>query len=403
MPFVNFVKVVYSAPNRAHHYGYARELHQAGLLKAFVCGFPRISPRSAIPDLGTKLKRVDYLQTLYIAAAKLRFPKVVSEELAHLAKIEIDIASRAKLLGADVFLFYNGCGLESARWFRRNGGIAIVEALNSHVLVQEQIMMEEHRRIGLHWRPFHPREVRRRVAEVEEADYVLLPSRFVKKSFLAKGIPGERLLHVPFPVQKIAGASALPRKNARNEGIFRILYVGSISVRKGLRYLIEAFRQFKHPQKELWIVGEPANQTGLENLDLPEGIKFLGPLKGNLLQDAYTDATVFCLPSIEEGLALVLSEAMSYGLPIIATENSGIEDLLVEGKGAMVVPIRDATGIGDCLKRLADDNDFLERKRIEAVETASYLMDDSKPTVKLAATLMETFRRHQTKPLNGNI
>jgi glycosyltransferase involved in cell wall biosynthesis len=397
------MKIVYNAPNRAPHYGYAQELHQAGILKAFVCGFSRFSPRAPFPEIRTALKRVDHLQTLYVMSLKFRMPSWISDELAYWAKIQIDKGSRGSLKNADIFLFYNGCGLESARWFRQNGGITIVEALNSHVLVQEQIMMEEHRRIGLPWRPFHPREVRRRVAEVEEADYVLLPSRFVKRSFLAKNIPMERLLHVPFPVQKIPGASALQRKNVRSDGIFRILYVGSISVRKGLRYLIEAFRRFKHPQKELWIVGVPANQTGLENLDMPEGIKFLGPLKGDVLQDAYRNATVFCLPSIEEGLALVLSEAMSYGLPIIATENTGIEDLSVEGKGAMVVPIRDAGAIGDCLKQLADDKDFLERKKIEAAEAASYLMDGSKPTVKLAATLMETFRLHQTKPLNGNV
>jgi len=272
------MKVVYSAPNRAHHYAYARELQQAGFLKNFVCGFPRFSPRAPIPEIGKALKRADQIQLLYIASLKSKMPQWVSDELAHWSKVQIDRSSRKALRGADVFLFYNGCGLGSARLFRRNGGITIVEAVNSHVQVQEQLMREEFERIGLAWQPFHQRETRRRVAEVEEADYVLLPSLFVARSFLAKGIPAERLLRVPYPMQKIAGAS-MPVRTNTEDGTFRILFVGSISVRKGVRYLIEAFRQFKHPRKELWLVGPMTKPSGLENVPIPEGVNFLGRLK----------------------------------------------------------------------------------------------------------------------------
>jgi glycosyltransferase involved in cell wall biosynthesis len=396
------VNVVYSAPNRAHHYGYARELHQAGMLKTFVSGFPRYSPRAPIPEIGTALKRVDQVQTLGFACMKLRLPDLVAAELGHWAKIQLDYGARQPLLGADIFLYYNGCGLNSARWFRQNGGITIVEAVNSHVLVQERLMREEYYRLGLPWHPFHRRETRRRVTEVEEADYVLLPSLFVARSFLAKGIPAQRLLRVPYPMQKIAGASMVMPRPAPDDDVFRVLYVGTISIRKGLRYLVEAFRQLKHPKKELWIVGPTANASGLENLSLPEGVKFFGPLKGDDLQAVYLKATVFCLPSIEEGQALVLSEALTYGLPVIATENTGIEDLLADGKGAMVVPIRDAAAIASCLNRLANDRDFLTIKRQEALASAARLTDPAKNTTTLSATLMQTFHQHHAKDNESN-
>src|SRR5260221_7853527 len=187
-------------------------MHKAGLLKAFVSGFPRFSPRAPIPEIGAMLRRIDQLQTFYVASLKFQMPRWISEELAHWAKMQLDRGSRASLTGADLFLFYNGCGLESARWFRRNGGMGIVEAVNSHVLAQEKLLETEHRSLGLPWRPFHSREVRRRVAEVEEADYVLVPSTFVAKSFLAKGIPNEHLLRVPYPMQKIPGATPCQQK-----------------------------------------------------------------------------------------------------------------------------------------------------------------------------------------------
>jgi alpha-maltose-1-phosphate synthase len=396
------VKVVYSAPNRAHHYGYARELHQAGMLKAFVSGFPRYSPRAPIPEIGTALMRVDQLQTLGVACMRLRLPEFIPAELGHWAKIQMDRAARQPLKDADIFLFYNGCGLKSARRFRQNGGITIVEAVNSHVLVQERLMREEYQKLGLAWQPFHPRETRRRVAEVEESDYVLLPSTFVARSFLAQGIPAQRLLRVPYPMQKIAGASMVMPRPAPDDDVFRVLYVGAISVRKGLRYLIEAFRQLKHPKKALWIVGPSTGSSGLENLSLPEGVKFFGPLKGDDLQAVYLQATVFCLPSIEDGFGLVLNEALAYGLPVIATENTGIEDLLPDRKGGMVVPIRDADAIGNWLKRLADDSDFLTTKRQEALTTTARLTDPSKTTATLSATLMQTFRQHSAKANEPN-
>ncbi len=391
------VKVVYSAPNRAHHYGYARELHKAGMLKAFVSGFPRYSPRAPIPEIGKALRRVDQIQTLYLASQKFGMFDWASDELAHWSKIQLDHGARSPLQGADIFLYYNGCGLHSARRFRQNGGITIVEAVNCHVQVQEQLMQEEFQRLGLTWTPFHHRETRRRVAEVEEADYILLPSTFVARSFLAQGIPAERLLRVPYPMQKVAGASEVVPRPALDEGIFRVLYVGSVSIRKGLRYLIEAFRQLKHPKKELWIVGPTTNTRGLENLSLPEEVKFLGVLKGNDLQAAYLKATVFCLPSIEEGQALVLSEALTYGLPVIATENTGIEDLMADGKGAMVVPIRDAAAIASWLNRMAEDGHLLADKRREALAIAVRLADPSKTTVILSTTLMQTFQQHHVK------
>jgi glycosyltransferase involved in cell wall biosynthesis len=396
------VKVVYSAPNRAHHYGYAQELHAANMLEAFVCGFSRFSPRAPIPEIGEALKRVDQVQTAYIASQKLRMPRWISEELAHWAKIQIDRASCRNLQGADMFLFYNGCGLDSAREFRRDGGITIVEAVNSHVLAQEKLLAEEYKALNLSWHPFHRREVKRRVAEVEETDYVLLPSRFVARSFLAQGIPAERLLRVPYPMHRIAGASMTAKHDKKNDdGVFRILYVGSISLRKGLRYLIEAFRRFSHPRKELWIVGPLAKPSGLENVTIPAGTKFFGPLKGNDLQEKYLRATVFCLPSLEEGLALVLSEALSHGLPVIATENTGIEDLLTEGKTGMVVPIRDAGAIHAHLAKLAGDQGYLQTKNSEALEWASNISGNTHTKVSLSSTLWETYCEHR-KERSGN-
>ena len=363
------MKVTYTAPNRSHHYLYAAALAKAGCLHRFVCGFSRFSPRAALPEAGDCLLRADQVQNLYLASLKLRLPEFFSEELAFLSKKWLDRLSEGPARESDIFLFYSGAGLGTAKKLGATGAIRVVEAVNSHVLVQEQIMREEHRRLGLPPPRFHAREVARRVEEYRLADAILCPSSFVKKSFEQQGHAPEQILVVPYGIalQPQVGATA------HDPNIFRVLYVGQISPRKGLRYLFEAFKQLRHPRKELWIVGPTTHQTGIENLHPPDGTRFLGVLKGDELARAYREASVFVLPTVEEGLALVLGEALSYGLPVIATDQSGAADLFEDGREGFIVPIRSPDAIAERIRQLADDPAARDRMSEAARERARNL------------------------------
>jgi alpha-maltose-1-phosphate synthase len=355
------MKVVYTAPNRGHHYRYASALHKAGVLHKFISGFSRFSPRAAFPEIGDHLYRADFLQTIYLASLKFRFPEKAAAQLAYLAKKEQDRASRKFAGESDIFMFYNGGGLNTCKYIQKKGGLGVVEAVNSHVLYQQEILKNEHKSLNIPWTPFHKQETARRLKEYEQADYILMPSEFVKKSFLEYGFAEEKLVKVPYGFTNLAGkASAVP---GTQSGEFKVLYVGSISVRKGVHYLIEAFQKLKHPKKQLYIVGPEAQPNGINNIAIPENVFFTGPLKGKELEEAYRTATVFCLPSIEEGLALVLGEALSFGLPIVTTVNTGATDIITDGKEGFIVPIQDANVIYERLQQLADDKDLYKRMR----------------------------------------
>lgn len=361
--------VTYTAPNRAHHYAYATALAQAGCLRAFVCGFSRFSPRAPLPELGDRLIRADQVQNLYLVSMRLRMPVALSNELAYLSKILMDRMSERPARDSDVFLFYSGAGLRTSARLQPTQTVRVVEAVNTHVLVQERILREEHHRLGLPFPRFHAREVARRVNEYETADAILCPSGFVKNSFVEQGIPADRVLTVPygFSLQKSNGASP------PNDDVFRVLYVGQISVRKGLRYLFEAFRQLKHPKKELWIVGPRTKVTGIADLTPPEGTQFLGILKGDDLANAYRSCHTFVLPTVEDGLGLVMGEALSFGLPVIATAHSGGSDLFQDGREGFIVSIRDPLAITGKLQLLADDRGLLRRMSSAATARAQGL------------------------------
>jgi glycosyltransferase involved in cell wall biosynthesis len=372
------------------------------MLGAFVSGFSRFAPGAAMPEIGDALVRADHVQNFYLAALKSGMPAAAKAELAFLTKLWLDRCCRRPLEKAGVFLHYSGCGLDAARSFRARGGISIVEAVNSHVLDQQGILREEYRRIGLPWRPFHTRETRRRVSEYDEADYVLVPSEFVRRTFLGRGFVPEKILKVPYRPRAIEGCSASVAPSRRDDGVFRILYVGSVSVRKGVRYLVEAFGRFRHPRKELLIVGPVSSSSGLENLALPHGVRFAGVLKGEKLRNAYRSATLFCLPTLEEGLALVMAEALGNGIPVVATDHSGAEDLFVDGREGVITRIRDVDALTGIFEKGAQDSFWLERltenARLRARELAGLT---SAPTL-LVPTLRSLERpgcmRHDPSP-----
>jgi len=295
------MKVIYTAPNRAHHYRYASSLNKSNILLVFVSGFSRLSPRAKLVELKEKLYRVDILQTIYLLSLKIGLPKRRSDYLAYLAKIEQDFACKRFVKEADLFLFYNGSGLESCKYANKKGKVTVVEVVNSHVEYQEELLKEEFEKLDLHWEPFHKREKARRLKEYELADYILLPSEFVKQTFLSKGFTEDKLLKVPY-------GFTIPLKNSidiiKENDTFNVLYVGSITVRKGVRYLIEAFKMLEIANKKLIIVGPKAQVSGVNDIEITEDIIFTGILKGDALESAYQSADVFCLPTIEDGYGL---------------------------------------------------------------------------------------------------
>jgi starch synthase len=381
--------VTYAAPNRSHHYPYALALARAGCLHTFVSGFSRFSPSASLPEIGNRLLRADFLQNIYLASLRLHLPSALSEELAYRSKIGIDHAAETPALASDLFLFYSGAGLHTARQLQSTSVISVVEAVNSHVRVQERILREEHQRLGLPFRPFHPPEAARRVAEYALADAILCPSHFVKESFVSEGFPANRVFVVPYGLTLQATETQAPA----TKDIFRVLYVGQIGVRKGLSYLFEAFERLRHPNKELLIVGPLSKQTGIENLPPPEGTRFLGVLKGEALAQAYRDASVFVLPTVEEGLALVIGEALSFGLPVVTTVHSGGADLFQDGREGYLVPIRSAEALAEKMQLLANDPNLRRQMSDAARARAENLNGWETAGKKLVETLQSITKK----------
>lgn len=381
------MKITYTAPNRAHHYPYAEALHRAGHLHAFVSGFSRFSPRAALPSVNDRLQRHDFFQNLYLASLHLNAPAGISGVLNRFSNRRLDQASYKWAAGSDVFLYYRTQGRHTAQRLRRQQKptLCVLEEVNSHVQHFDELMQEECRKLNLLRGGEKACDHAERLLAYEEADAILCPSEFVRRSFLQKGFAAEKLIKVNFGFPPLMPSPQVKKRR----GSFKVLFVGQLHYRKGLRYAVDAFGRLNAKNKEMVIVGPKTPVTGLENRPLPAGLQFTGPLKGAALEEQYKTADVFVLPSLEEGLALVQGEALSFGLPLLITTHTGGADLIRDGREGYIVPPANALALADRLQQMYDDRPALAQMSVAAYQAAERLGSWDAAAGKLVAALTE--------------
>lgn len=129
-----------------------------------------------------------------------------------------------------------------------------------------------------------------------------------------------------------------------------------ITDRKGLKYLIQAIALLlpRYPMLRLKILGDGSGRASLEKLvrdtHLEEKVTFVGRVPREETRAYYQEASVFVLPSLNEGMSNALLEALACGLPIITTQTGGTKELVEDGKNGILVPFRSAQKIADALE-----------------------------------------------------
>ena len=194
--------------------------------------------------------------------------------------------------------------------------------------------------------------------ELQRADLVLCPSLFVRDSMVLNGIPAEKCLVNPFGVSTdIFQPRALPPVNPK------FVAVGTVCVRKGFQYLFRAFELVKRelPGAELVVVGDYKIDFRRERPKWEGTFTHFPHLSHPELAKLLQSCTAFVFPSMEEGFARVIPEAMGAGLPIIASYESGATTLVEEAVEGFIVPGRDPGRIAEAMLRAARDRELCRR------------------------------------------
>lgn len=324
----------------AFHAVHGLYLHD--LLQRLICGsyLPSDIPQEKIRSIGLPSRLLRKLATYD-----------PSRQLSYLDNIVYDLWASRQIERSDFFHVWNGFGLRSLLKAKALGMVTVVDRASSHPHYQLHLLEQEYDRWGLTYRA-SARSIQRNVKEIHLADYVLIPSDFVRSSFLEERYPLEKLLQIPFGVDNHRFQPA--EKNGKS--IFQVLFVGQIGPRKGVGYLLEAWKRLGWKDAKLNLLGsiDPQFRPILRKYrDLP-GLELFSYVPDPL--DFFHEADIFAFPSIEEGSALVTYEAMACGLPQVTTPNAG--SVLRDGLEGFLVPIRDADALAMRLEELRSNKEL---------------------------------------------
>lgn len=253
------------------------------------------------------------------------------------------------LIKCDIFHGWNHHCLLQLRKAKSLGALTFVERASSHILQGEEILRREYQKYGVSG-SFWPKEyVERSLAEYEEADYIIVPSDYAYKSFLERGFDPQRVIKIPFGVdaEKFRSVPVASRISG-----FVALFVGEIRLGKGVQYLLEAWDSLRLKDAELWLAGEVKNdfQRVAAKYRNRRDVKFLGFRRDIPL--IMRQASVFVFPSLDEGSALSIFEALVMGVPVITTPNAG--SIVRDSLDGYLVPIRDSRALAERIKYFYD-------------------------------------------------
>jgi glycosyltransferase involved in cell wall biosynthesis len=251
---------------------------------------------------------------------------------------------------SDIFHGWTGLSLACLRAAKRAGSITIIENPSMHPRAWQQIVLQECDRIGLP--PHQCRAVlpapliRRMEVEFDRCDFIVVPSTVARDSFNHPKYSGKtQVIHAGIDHHFFS-----PPDIPRSDGTFRVCYTGRIEIAKGVGYLLQAWKQLGFRNAELILIGEVTPEmASLIRKHAATGVRFTGFQPAEQVRNWYRGSDVFAFPSINEGLARVLLEAMATGLPVVATAASGAEDCVTPGRNGTIISARDVDAMAEAL------------------------------------------------------
>lgn len=294
-----------------------------------------------------------------ISAVTVPFSNTFSRDFFQLVK---DYLISSNIEFCKIFLAWSFVSSQSIKKLKKLGSKIVLECQMSHIDVWLDIIREEKKMFKIEdsYSNFSNFLVKRAKEEYENADVIKVLSSYSKKSFVDKGFPENKIKVVPFGIEKDFAKDHTTDFKRKSDNKKVILYVGRLELLKGVQYLLKAFSMIKGKNLELWLVGPvlPEAKSFLKSYGDDERVKILGVIQRNELKKIYSNADLFVFPSLNDAFGLVVLEAMSFGLPVITTENSCSDDVITDGLDGFIVPIRDPVAIRERTEILLQDDEL---------------------------------------------
>jgi glycosyltransferase involved in cell wall biosynthesis len=362
------MKIIQATWLRFHHVDMARELHELGHLeKIFTClPWFKVEKESREQNIPKELFKSNMNMQLVRRLYK-KLPYYNRKTDSYLGVLETKYYSNwvaRNLTECDAFIGISGTGLKAGRLAKSRGAGYIMDRGSSQIRFQNELLKEEYSKWKLPFVSDNPWLIENEEAEAEEANLITVPSNFVRDSFIKTGTNPGKLRVVPYGVN----LSEFYSNDTPKEDCFRILFVGNFCIRKGAPYLLEAFKIFNHPKKELIVVGSVSPELKFIIAKYSDqNIKFVGTVARSEVKNFMSTSHAMVIPSIEEGLALVQAQALACGCPVIATPNTGSENLFSDGVEGLIVEARNVIQLVDAFTKLVENPDLRREMSTNAI------------------------------------
>lgn len=202
-----------------------------------------------------------------------------------------------------------------------------------------------------------PEKLNKKDQELALADVIFVASSFTKKTLEEYSGNLAEIKVIPYGFPEVKKKKTYVPLTDRK---LKILFIGGLSQRKGLSYLFEAVEGM-HNEVELTIVGHKAvADCNALNLAL-EKHKWIPSLSHDQVLECMREHDVFVFPSLFEGFGLVITEAMSQGVPVITTERTAGPDLIKNGNDGWIVPAGSSIALKEVIIKILETPQVLEQ------------------------------------------
>ena len=346
------IRVSQAVWGKFHHFDLARQFHQRGMLSSIYSTYPswKLSNEGIPHD---RIHTFPYLHLASLAVHRLGWHQpAFDRELARWIIRSFDRYLLRYMEPCDVFIGISGTGRKAGEEVQRRGGQYLCDRGSTHIRFCDEILAEEHARWKVPYTPVDPYCIEREEEEYAMADALTVPSSFAAATYRRFGVEANNIHTIPYGVDlKLFSKTQDPAPDR-----FDVLFVGQISLRKGIPYLLQAFAKLRAPGKRLRLAGNMnPEMRELFAKWAGDSVECLGHVPQARMAALMSSSHVLVLPSVEDGFGLVLCQAMACGCPVIASDHTGGPDVIQPSVEGLLFPARETEILRQHLQRLADD------------------------------------------------
>lgn len=347
------LKVTIAVQRKFQAFRLMEELSKRGLLNEFFTVYPKFKiPPYRIPL--DRVRSVKFLGALIYLNGRFKIP--ISETFISFVFDGLVSSRLKKPSGQWIFHGWNGYCEKSLEKAKKLGGVTVVDRPCPHIDFQRKLEAEERSRllgqkIVLKQNPVHEKMAR----EYGVADYIFVPSRYSRQTFLDLGLNEDKVKLLPLCNEKMTSPPTEPRSYKK----LSVLCVGGNFYRKGIYYLLRAWQELGLKDAELVIKGEVPKE--FRSLTVGRDLKIItSHLSDEEMNKLYQSANLFVLPSVDDGFGMVVVEAMRTGLPVIVSSNVGAADSVENGKDGFIFPFRDIEALKEKIRYFHGNSEKLK-------------------------------------------